>query len=45
VLLIEDGQITLDERIDLPRPRQRGNIAFAALEEKVLSRVLQKTAA
>ncbi|AXI02033.1 ATP-binding cassette domain-containing protein [Aquirhabdus parva] len=45
VLLIEDGQITLDERIDLPRPRQRGNIAFASLEDKILARVLQKTAA
>ncbi|WP_410211899.1 ATP-binding cassette domain-containing protein [Aquirhabdus sp.] len=45
VLLIEDGQITLDERIDLPRPRQRGNIAFATLEDKILARVLQKTAA
>ncbi len=44
VLLIEEGQITLDERIDLPRPRQRGNIAFAQLEDKILARVLQKSA-
>jgi len=42
VILIEDGQITLDTRIDLPRPRARGNPKFAALEEHILQRVLQK---
>ena len=41
VLLIEDHRVTLDERIALPRPRSRGNAAFAALEERVLQRVLQ----
>ena len=41
VLLIEDGQIALDVRVDLPRPRQRGHAAFAALEQAILSRVLQ----
>jgi len=41
VVLIDEGRITLDERIDLPRPRNRGHAAFAALEEKVLRRVLQ----
>lgn len=41
VVLIEDGQITLDERIALPRPRARGNAAFAQLEELILSRVLK----
>ncbi|WP_077402585.1 ATP-binding cassette domain-containing protein [Janthinobacterium sp. LM6] len=41
VLLIEDGQIALDVRVDLPRPRQRGTAAFAALEQAILSRVLQ----
>lgn len=40
VLLIEDGAIALDERIDLPRPRQRGSAAFAALEKRILDRVL-----
>jgi sulfonate transport system ATP-binding protein len=44
VVLIEDGAITLDERIDLPRPRARGNAAFAHLEEKVLARVLRHPA-
>jgi sulfonate transport system ATP-binding protein len=41
VVLIDEGRITLDERIDLPRPRSRGDAAFAALEERVLRRVLQ----
>ena len=41
VLLIEDGRITLDVRVDLPRPRQRGTAAYAALEQAILSRVLQ----
>ncbi|WP_338681821.1 ATP-binding cassette domain-containing protein [Janthinobacterium sp. TB1-E2] len=41
VLLIEGGQITMDVPVDLPRPRQRGHAAFAALEQSILSRVLQ----
>ncbi len=44
VLLIEDGEITLDERISLPRPRARGNLAFAQLEERILARVLKHPA-
>jgi sulfonate transport system ATP-binding protein len=42
VLLIEDGQISLDLAIDLPRPRQRGAAAFAALEQQILMRVLKQ---
>ena len=30
MVLIEDGRITLDLKVDLPRPRVRGNAAFAA---------------
>jgi len=41
VVLIEEGEITLDERIDLPRPRARGSLVFAQLEEKILARVLK----
>jgi len=41
VILIEDGRITFDERIDLPRPRVRGSTAFAQLEEQLLARVLR----
>ncbi|MFT4193932.1 ATP-binding cassette domain-containing protein [Ottowia sp.] len=42
VVLIEDGRIALDERIALPRPRSQGDAAFAALEKRILDRVLQK---
>ncbi len=42
VILIEDGQIVLDETINLARPRQHGDAAFAALEKRILDRVLQK---
>ena len=45
VILIEDGQIALDQRIDLARPRSHGDGAFAALEKRILDRVLQKPAA
>ncbi|MES2072280.1 MAG: ATP-binding cassette domain-containing protein [Pseudomonadota bacterium] len=44
VILIEDGQITLDERVSLPRPRARGNPLFAELEDKILKRVLRRPA-
>jgi len=40
-LLIEDGRIALDQRVDLPHPRKRGSARFAALEDQVLRRVLQ----
>ncbi|MDT8990270.1 ATP-binding cassette domain-containing protein [Curvibacter sp. APW13] len=42
VVLIEDGRIALDEAINLPRPRVHGTVAFAALEQRILDRVLQK---
>ena len=42
VILIEDGRIALDEVIALPRPRSHGDAAFAALEKRILDRVLQK---
>ena len=40
VVLIEDGIVTLDRAVDLPRPRQRGTSAFAALEGEILERLL-----
>jgi sulfonate transport system ATP-binding protein len=40
VVLIEHGRIGLDVRIDLPRPRSRGDAAFAALTGMILQRVL-----
>ena len=36
VLMIEDGQIALDHRIDLRRPRERGSPEVAALEGRIL---------
>lgn len=44
VILIEDGRIALDQRIDIPRPRQPGDVRFAALERQILTRVLQRPA-
>jgi sulfonate transport system ATP-binding protein len=45
VLLVEDGRITLNLRIDLARPRARGSAAVAALEQRVLAQVLGEHAA
>jgi len=42
VVLIESGKIVLDERVDLPRPRQRGNPKFVEIRERVLERVLRR---
>lgn len=42
VILIEEGRIGLDLAVDLPRPRQRGAHALAALESHVLERVLAR---
>jgi sulfonate transport system ATP-binding protein len=41
VLLIEDGHVALDQRIDLARPSSRGQAQFSALEEAILARVLR----
>jgi sulfonate transport system ATP-binding protein len=41
ILLIEQGRIALDQPVGLPRPRQHGAADFAAVEEKVLRRVLE----
>jgi sulfonate transport system ATP-binding protein len=45
VVVIEAGRIALDQRIDLPRPRERGSAAFAAFEDRVLRVVLGDTPA
>ncbi len=44
VLLIEDQQVALDQRIDLQRPRVHGSPAFARYEGEILGRVLQRPA-
>jgi len=40
VILIEDGCVALDEAVRLPRPRTRGSARFAALEDRILGRLL-----
>ncbi len=42
VLLVEEGRVTLDEAVPLARPRAHGSPAFAALEGRVLARVLNE---
>lgn len=41
VLVIEDGRITNDLAIDLPRPRRRGSADLAALEGEILKQLLE----
>lgn len=41
VVMIEDGRITMDTPIMLPRPRRRGSVDLAMLEEWILSRLLR----
>lgn len=43
VLVIEDGGISHDIEIDLPRPRRRGSAELAALEGSILKNLLQGT--
>jgi sulfonate transport system ATP-binding protein len=45
VILIEAGRVALDEAVHLARPRARGSARFAALEERILGRVLQRRSA
>jgi sulfonate transport system ATP-binding protein len=42
VILIEGGRVALDEVVTIARPRTRGGARFAALEERILDRVLQR---
>lgn len=41
IILIEEGRVTLDRHVDLPRPRQRGSAAFGAIEAEILGRLLE----
>jgi len=45
VLMIEQGAITLDQRIDLPRPRERGSPEVAAFEGRILRALFRNAAA
>lgn len=42
VILIEKGQIKMDKKINLFRPRERGNTLYAELEGEILDRVLER---
>jgi sulfonate transport system ATP-binding protein len=42
VVVIENGRVALDQRVNLPRPRERGNIVFVQTVEKILRRVMTK---
>jgi len=42
VILIDTGKISLDELVDIPRPRQRNSANFGDLSEKILESVLGK---
>jgi sulfonate transport system ATP-binding protein len=44
IVVLENGAVAADLRVDLPRPRSRGAPEFAALEEQILSRLLQSGA-
>lgn len=41
VLMIKAGEFTLDQRIDLPRPRERGSPEVAAREGRILRELLR----
>jgi sulfonate transport system ATP-binding protein len=42
VLLLDAGRIAMDVTIDLPRPRRHGDAAAAALEGRILERLLAR---
>ncbi|MFC0558875.1 ATP-binding cassette domain-containing protein [Halalkalibacter alkalisediminis] len=41
IILIEDGKIHLDYKVNLPRPRSRTNTAFTKILDTILNRVLE----
>jgi len=45
VVIIEDGRIGLEVRVDLPRPRPRTSAEGAALQNKILGQVMAQPAA
>jgi sulfonate transport system ATP-binding protein len=42
ILLLDDGAVMLDVPVDLPRPRRRGDREAAAIEGRILDRLLQR---
>jgi sulfonate transport system ATP-binding protein len=43
VLMIENGKIVHDQRVDLPRPRERGSPEVAALEGRILRELFRNS--
>ena len=43
ILLIEAGRVAMDLAVDLPRPRRRGDAEAAAIEGRILDRLLQRS--
>jgi sulfonate transport system ATP-binding protein len=41
ILVIEDGRIARDVKVDIPRPRRRGGAEAAALEGSILRHLLR----
>jgi sulfonate transport system ATP-binding protein len=44
VVMIDEGRITLDIAVDLPRPRRRGSVDLALLEERILKDLIREDA-
>ena len=42
ILLLDDGAVMMDVAVDLPRPRRRGDREAAAIEGRILDRLLQR---
>ena len=40
ILLLDEGRVALDVTVDLPRPRRHGDAAAAAIEGRILGRLL-----
>jgi sulfonate transport system ATP-binding protein len=40
ILLLDDGRVAMDVTVDLPRPRRRGDPQAAAIEGRILDRLL-----
>jgi sulfonate transport system ATP-binding protein len=43
IVLIEDGGVAMDVTVDLPRPRHHGDAGLAAIEGRILDRLLQRS--
>src|ERR1700753_3580992 len=42
ILLLDSGRVAMDVTVDLPRPRRRGDPAAAAIEGRILDRLLRR---